>query len=242
MKLGETIYRLRTQKHMSQGDLADALDVSRQSVSKWENNSATPELEKLIKITQLFGVTLDELAGLKHAEHPTASDTAEPKIIYIEKPAFPQISRHSLIGLILLLSSFLYALFLNSSVFNEGWALMLASPVAVCGILFLFTKHPLFYCGWVGAAAYWLYILTLFHMNWEHQYTLLVLGVVLVIVMAVWSIHVHRKGLIRIPVWVWILGGIVLTGAFVLLWVNVVPPLGVAVTEYSVETAFPTAE
>ena len=36
MNLGENIYRLRTEKNMSQGDLADALEVSRQSVSKWE--------------------------------------------------------------------------------------------------------------------------------------------------------------------------------------------------------------
>ena len=36
MRLGETIYRLRTEKGMSQGDLAEALSVSRQSVSKWE--------------------------------------------------------------------------------------------------------------------------------------------------------------------------------------------------------------
>ena len=47
MNLGENIYRLRAEKNMSQGDLADALEVSRQSVSKWENNSATPELDKL---------------------------------------------------------------------------------------------------------------------------------------------------------------------------------------------------
>lgn len=36
MQLGETVYRLRSQRGMSQGDLADALEVSRQSVSKWE--------------------------------------------------------------------------------------------------------------------------------------------------------------------------------------------------------------
>ena len=35
MNLGENIYRFRTEKNMSQGDLADALEVSRQSVSKW---------------------------------------------------------------------------------------------------------------------------------------------------------------------------------------------------------------
>ena len=63
MNLGETIYRLRTKQGMSQDALANELDVSRQSVSKWENNSAVPELEKLMKMSDLFGVTLDALVG-----------------------------------------------------------------------------------------------------------------------------------------------------------------------------------
>ena len=50
MNLGERIYRLRTERNMSQGDLAEALEVSRQSVSKWENNSAVPELDKLVRM------------------------------------------------------------------------------------------------------------------------------------------------------------------------------------------------
>ena len=61
MNLGQRIYELRTQKNLSQGDLAEALDVSRQSISKWETGSSVPELDKLIKLSQLFGVTLDEL-------------------------------------------------------------------------------------------------------------------------------------------------------------------------------------
>ena len=63
MNLGENIYRLRTAKNMSQGDLADALEVSRQSVSKWENNSAVPELDKLVKMAQVFDVSLDTLVN-----------------------------------------------------------------------------------------------------------------------------------------------------------------------------------
>ena len=42
MTLGENIVRLRTQKNWSQGDLADALDISRQSVSKWETDASIP--------------------------------------------------------------------------------------------------------------------------------------------------------------------------------------------------------
>ena len=61
MSLGTNISRLRAEKRLSQGDLAEVLEVSRQSVSKWETDSSVPDLDKLIKLSQLFRVTLDEL-------------------------------------------------------------------------------------------------------------------------------------------------------------------------------------
>ncbi len=61
MNLAEKIYKLRTQQNLSQGDLADMLDVSRQSISKWETGNAVPELDKLMKMCDVFGVSLDEL-------------------------------------------------------------------------------------------------------------------------------------------------------------------------------------
>ena len=68
MNIGENIYKLRTAANMSQTDLANALEVSRQSVSKWENNSAVPDLERIIKMSELFEVTLDELVFGKKSE------------------------------------------------------------------------------------------------------------------------------------------------------------------------------
>lgn len=61
MRLGNQIYTYRTANGLSQGALAEKLGVSRQAVSKWENDSAVPELEKLQAASQLFGVSLDEL-------------------------------------------------------------------------------------------------------------------------------------------------------------------------------------
>ena len=61
MSLGTNISRLRAEKHLSQGDLAEALGVSRQSVSKWETDSSVPDLDKLVKLSRVFGVSLDEL-------------------------------------------------------------------------------------------------------------------------------------------------------------------------------------
>lgn len=84
MNLSENIYRLRTDKNMSQGDLADALDVSRQSVSKWENGSAVPELEKLMKMSDLFGVTLDELTG-REAVQPVRKAESAPRMVTVRE-------------------------------------------------------------------------------------------------------------------------------------------------------------
>lgn len=63
MSIGKKIFELRTAKNLSQGDLAEILDVSRQSVSKWETDSAVPDLDKLMKLCDVFQVTLDELTG-----------------------------------------------------------------------------------------------------------------------------------------------------------------------------------
>ena len=72
MTLGQNIARLRAQKNLSQGDLADALEVSRQSVSKWETDASIPELDKLLRLAELFGVTLDELVKGESAQPEAA--------------------------------------------------------------------------------------------------------------------------------------------------------------------------
>ena len=58
MTLGERISALRAARGMKQDELAAALGVSRQSVSKWETGASVPELDKLVQLAGLFGVTL----------------------------------------------------------------------------------------------------------------------------------------------------------------------------------------
>ena len=74
MELAGNIYRLRAERGMSQEELAAALGVSRQSVSKWETGAATPELDKVAALAALFGVTMDELVL---GEARTAQETDE---------------------------------------------------------------------------------------------------------------------------------------------------------------------
>ena len=59
MILGEKIIQLRKQREWSQEELASQLGISRQSVSKWESGASIPDLDKIIKMSSLFGVTTD---------------------------------------------------------------------------------------------------------------------------------------------------------------------------------------
>lgn len=235
MRLGENIYRLRKSKNMSQDDLAAALEVSRQSVSKWENDSAVPELDKLMKMAQLFDVSLDSLVGMQQPEQPRSPAPKEepsPHIIYMEKPVFPTFSGIQLLGFALLIIAMLLAINLYNSRFGGMEILALTVPFVLCGILCLVARHALFYCGWIAAGAYWVYLFILFP-RWEDQHFLLILGVLIVAAMIVWSIYTHVKGILRIPVAVWVLGGLILAALAALLIINTLPPVFITGSDIS---------
>lgn len=61
MNIAEKIVLLRKKKGISQEELANKLNTSRQAVSKWENNQSTPDLEKLVALSKYFNVTTDYL-------------------------------------------------------------------------------------------------------------------------------------------------------------------------------------
>ena len=63
MKFCEKLQKLRKEKGYSQEQLADLLDVSRQSVSKWESGTTYPEMDKLLSLCKIFDVTLDDLTN-----------------------------------------------------------------------------------------------------------------------------------------------------------------------------------
>lgn len=146
MNVGENICRLRTGKGMSQGDLADDLGVSRQSISKWETGGAVPELEKLVKLSVLFGVTLDELVTGEKPEQVAASETPPVQII-VERRG---MSGRQVAGIVLLCMGF--ALTLVFTVMGSLLAgLLFSSPLFACGIICLrVRKHPVLWCLWSG--------------------------------------------------------------------------------------------
>lgn len=63
MKFSEKLQKLRKENKLSQEQLADKLDVSRQAVSKWESGQTYPEMDKLLTMCKIFNCTLDELTN-----------------------------------------------------------------------------------------------------------------------------------------------------------------------------------
>lgn len=76
MEFNNKLYELRKQKGFSQEELANRLNVSRQTVSKWEVGDSTPDMEKLIAISDLFEISLDELVMDKAPEPAPAPQPA----------------------------------------------------------------------------------------------------------------------------------------------------------------------
>ena len=229
MNLGENIYRLRIERNLSQGGLADALEVSRQSVSKWENNSAVPELDKLVKMAQLFGVSLDELVTGEHKEEAEPPAQQEPKVIYIEKPAKQAIAPAQIFGIILLFCSafaFFMSLMFDELQDLEEWV-PLYLLATLCGILCLVTKRPLLWSGWIAVFGYWFYCFGITY-RWEEQLLLIILGILLVAAILAYTISLHKRGIIHIPAWGMALLAIALAAAAFLLIINLIPsPSGV---------------
>ena len=65
MLIGDKIRLLRKNKSITQTQLAEALSVSSQSVSKWENHLSAPDISVLPVIARYFGITMDELFGYR---------------------------------------------------------------------------------------------------------------------------------------------------------------------------------
>lgn len=61
MKFNEKLIKLRKEMGLSQEELGNKLNVARQTVSKWELGETTPEMDRLIKMSEIFNITLDEL-------------------------------------------------------------------------------------------------------------------------------------------------------------------------------------
>ena len=90
MEIGRQIKKYRLELKMSQEELADKVGVSRQAVSKWESEQSTPDIEKIIIMSDFLGVTTDYiLKGIEPAaDNEQKGKETTSKILYILSTAF----------------------------------------------------------------------------------------------------------------------------------------------------------
>ena len=107
MSIGERIAALRKEANLSQGQLASMLDVSRQAVSKWENDLATPDALKMIRLADVLNSEAEYIATGKLPQEPepivvktveiqekiVEKTVEKPVFRYIEKPVIKTVER-----------------------------------------------------------------------------------------------------------------------------------------------------
>ena len=131
MSIGERITELRTQKNLSQGELASALSVSRQAISKWENDQSSPDTIHLIQLADLLDTEVAYLAtGVKpvYEEAPIVVNLVkkEDRVVevekVVEKPVIRRVvrvkyRRNPLEYLVLAVTCFVLGLLLGAIIF-----------------------------------------------------------------------------------------------------------------------------
>ena len=126
MNINEKIYSLRKQNNLSQEELADKLNVSRQTVSKWELGDSTPDFDKIVPLCELFEITPDELLTDKKIEKKEEQE---------ERGNKPDVTKALLIGI----SVLLYFVAIISIIIGENYlhlndGVCVSIFLLICGI------------------------------------------------------------------------------------------------------------
>ena len=166
--IGERIYDLRSRNNMSQGALADKLNISRQTVSKWENNMCLPEAEKLLQLSEIFSVSVDYILKGEADTQPAP----EPVYIYVKDPESENTAKYNekivrkYVGIIIaiiggLLSAWLALL--------GGWPyIIFTGGLMLLGIFFACNiNHPWLIVSWI------VYVLTMLTAPFYSSFSLL---------------------------------------------------------------------
>ena len=136
MTFGEKLFKLRKEKGLSQEGLAEQLNTTRQAISKWENNQGYPETEKILMLSNIFGISVDSLlkenteqAVSTEKGYYVSKECAEGYILFHRKT-----TKKTAIGLaIMVLAGVPYFLFES----NQVLSITLTCIVGVIGLAFV---------------------------------------------------------------------------------------------------------
>jgi transcriptional regulator with XRE-family HTH domain len=147
IKQGELLKKLRVENKLSQEQLAEKLELSRQSISKWEQGVSTPDIDNFVKLAELYNVSVDSLLkGSLDEEQAQPVEKPQPKE---EKPKKQKKKRGWLFVSYPIIMAIAYAI-IGSVYGNDGWAygwmVFLTIPLFYTGIIAVEKKKPVIFC------------------------------------------------------------------------------------------------
>ena len=128
MNLGDRLMELRKSKHLSQEEVAEKINVSRQTISKWETNQSTPDFDKIIPLCELFEISTEELI---------TGNKIEKEVVYLEKEDEDIHKEKRTKGLVYGIISFFIAvawIMISIPVLNFNPVVSSAIFLLICGI------------------------------------------------------------------------------------------------------------
>ncbi len=146
MIFAEKLVQLRKKEGWSQEDLAERMNVSRQSVAKWEGAQSVPELEKILRLSQIFGVSTDyllkdEMGEEEYTNEPSESENAVRRVSMEEANAFlasrPLTALRIAVGVVMCILSPIPLLLMGSLSGEAPGALMSENVAGGLGALIL---------------------------------------------------------------------------------------------------------
>ena len=128
MSLGQRLIELRKAKHLSQEEVAEKLNVTRQTISKWETDQSSPEFDKIIPLCELFEISTDELlTGRKEK-------TEEQKEVILDTKENKKKRTLGLVSSILLYFISIVWIMISIPVLNMNPVVGSAIFILICGI------------------------------------------------------------------------------------------------------------
>lgn len=155
--LGQNIYRLRIEKQLSQEELAGLAGVSRQSVSKWETGTAVPELDKLQRLCEIFGVSLDRLVNgdgnegtatplePEHEDAHTQANTDSPQV-RARTPLIDMRDGRRVFAWMFFAVALISAI--TAAALSEPAFLVFTAELIAAELICIFSRRPLLFCTW----------------------------------------------------------------------------------------------
>ncbi len=135
MNIGEKLYELRKGKNLSQEEVAEKLNVTRQTVSKWETNQSSPDFDKILPICELFEISTEELITGKKPKEKNNENEEMKKDVKEEKENLTRDEIRIKSAEIVSTSVFLYILDIVILVLSIAWLDL--DPILVVSIFLI---------------------------------------------------------------------------------------------------------